>query len=50
MKLTQETYIRTQYLKQVNVLKKFICHDATESEASEKTSSSMNLNSGKHFF
>ena len=37
MKLTQETYVRTQYLKQVNVLKKkFTCYDATVSEASKK--------------
>ena len=26
MKLTQETYVRTQYLKQVNVLKKKNSH------------------------
>ena len=50
MKLTQETYVRTQYLKRVNVLKKFTCYDATVSEASEKTSSSMNLNSGNISF
>ena len=51
MKLTQETYVRTQYLKRVNVLKKkFTCYDATVSEASKKTSSSMNLNSGSISF